>query len=73
MTITEILNSVQFVVDSTGKRKAVQLDLATWEKIVTCLEDIEDKAELVGTDLENEEIISWEQAKAELRAEGVDV
>jgi hypothetical protein len=73
MTITEVLNSIQFVVDSTGKRKAVQVDLATWEKIVTRLEDIEDMEELLGTDLEGEEIIPWEQAKSELKAEGVDV
>lgn len=37
MSITELLQSAQFVVDATGQRKAVQLDLATWEDLLAWL------------------------------------
>lgn len=34
------LRSVQFVVDETGQKKAVQLDMATWHKILAALENV---------------------------------
>jgi len=41
IAISELLNSIQFVVDSSGERKAVQVDLSVWQKIVAVLEEIE--------------------------------
>jgi len=37
MSVAELLRSAQFVVDAAGERKAVQLDLAVWEEIMTLL------------------------------------
>ena len=67
MTVTELLNVVQFVVDQTGERKAVLLDLAVWEALIETLEDQEDAAELEELREADEETISWEEAKANLR------
>lgn len=38
MTITQIIDSVQFVVDETGHKKAVQLDIADWQEILLFLD-----------------------------------
>jgi hypothetical protein len=73
MTVTELLDAVQFVVDAEGKRQAVQLPLTLWEELVTLLEDIEDAEELKKLGTEDGEIVEWEQAKSELRSEGLDV
>lgn len=77
MTIAEILNAVHYVVDEQGNRKAVQVDLPLWEELITLLEDLEDSEELArlseAVEKGEEEAISWDQAKAELRSEGVDV
>ena len=40
MSITDILDSVQYVVDKQGRQTAVQLDLATWKMLQLLLEDI---------------------------------
>jgi len=42
MTVTEILQSVQFVVDREGKPTAAVLDMRTWEAFLSMLEDMED-------------------------------
>ncbi len=51
--------------------------LTLWEKLTTLLEDAQDSEEIPrvreGILKGEEETVSWEQAKAELRAEGVDV
>jgi hypothetical protein len=77
MTLAEILNAVHYVVDEQGNRKAVQVDLTLWEELITLLEDLEDSEELARlretVEKGEEEIISWDQAKAELQSEGVDV
>ena len=73
MTTDELLQNVQFIVDEQGRRKAAVLDYPVWEQILTILEDLEDAEELRQSRLEDEEIIPWEQAKAELRASGIDV
>ena len=70
MTVVEKLQTAQFVVDANGIRKAVVLDYALWEELLLILEDAE---ELNLLRKSGEEVVSWEQAKAELRAEGVDV
>jgi hypothetical protein len=73
MTVKEMLQAAQFLVDTDGTRKAVVLDYAVWEELLELLEDWEDAEELRHLQTADDEIVSWEQAKAELRAEGVDV
>lgn len=73
MTVIELLQTAQFIVDTSGTRKAVVLDYAVWEELLTLLEDLEDAEEIRRLRQAGEESIPWEQAKAELRAEGVNV
>jgi PHD/YefM family antitoxin component YafN of YafNO toxin-antitoxin module len=73
MSVTEILQNIQFVVDVGGNKKAVLLDYSLWEELLTQLEDLEDAEEIRRLREAEEEVISWEQTKGELRAEGVDV
>lgn len=73
MNTTELLRNVQFVLDTDGNKTAVLLDYATWEEVMTILEDIEDAKEISRSRASGEEAIPWEQAKAELRAKGIDV
>lgn len=40
-TLSELLDSVQFVVDSAGEQKAVQIDLPVWQKIVAVLQEVD--------------------------------
>jgi predicted DNA-binding protein len=39
----KLLESVRFVVDSQGKKAAVQLDLNAWEALLAYLEEVEDR------------------------------
>ena len=73
MTVNELLQNAHFVVDSGGNRTAVVLDYKDWEELMTLLEDVEDYRELDHSLDSDEELIPWEQARAELRAKGVDV
>jgi len=73
MSTKELLNKAQFVIDSHGQKKAVILDYSLWEELITIIEDWEDAEEIKCLRAAKEEAISWEQAKAELRAEGIDV
>lgn len=73
MTISELIKAVQFVVDAGGNKKAVLLDYAAWEKLLTLLEDWEDSEEIRRLRESGEEVVPWQQAKEQLRAEGVDV
>jgi hypothetical protein len=70
---TEVLQAAQFIVDAAGNKRAVVLDYRIWEHLVTMLENLEDAEEIQYLRDLGEEVIPWEQAKAELRAEGVDV
>ena len=70
MTVAEKLQAAQFVVDADGTKKAVVLEYALWEELLLLLEDAEELNLLRES---GEEAVSWEQAKAELRAEGVDI
>ncbi len=69
MTVTEILHSVQFVVDQDGKATAVVLDMRIWESFLSMLEEIED-IELVRDRLKNWRSkkggTRWEDFEAEL-------
>ena len=53
MGLDELLASAQYVVDETGKRQAVQLDLQVWENIVSRLRESE-------SDKNGNEELSWE-------------
>ncbi len=68
MSVTELIRSVQFVVDAEGRRTAAILDYALWDELVTLLEDIEDSEEIDRLRESGEERVPWEQAKKELLA-----
>lgn len=73
MGVVELLERVEYLVDPSGKKKAVVLDYAAWEQLLTLLEDLEDAEEIRRLREAGEEAIPWAEAKAELRAEGLDV
>jgi hypothetical protein len=73
MNVVEKLQETQFIVDAEGIKRAVILDYSVWEELLTLLEDAEDAEEIDQLRQAEEETIPWERAKAELRAEGVDV
>ncbi len=73
MSALEILQTAEFVVDAHGNKKAVLLDYKVWEELLTLLEDWGDAEEIRRLREAGEETMPWEQAKAELRAEGIDV
>ena len=70
MQVNELIEKAQILVDSTGKKKAILLDYAFWEEL---LEDLEDMEALDRSRETGGEYVPWEQAKAELRADGIDV
>ena len=73
MNVTDILDKAQFVVDAGGEKKSVLIDYTAWEALLALLEDLEDIEEIRHLREVGEEVIPWEQAKAELREEGIDV
>lgn len=66
MTVAEILEKVKFVINPSGKKSAVVVDLDIWEQIVTILEDAEDADEIKRARMVREETIPWHEAKKEL-------
>jgi hypothetical protein len=73
MQALDVLGKAQFVVDAHGARQAVLVEYRLWEEMLTLLEDREDGEEIRRLREAEEEAIPWEQAKAELRAAGIDV
>ena len=73
MQVNELIQKAQTLVDCDGNKKAVQLDYATWEDLLELLEDIEDMEEMDRIRGSSGEYVPWEQAKIELRANGIDV
>jgi len=73
MDAVEMLQTAEFVVDAYGNKRAVLLDYKVWEELLTLIEDWEDAEEIRRLREVGEEAIPWEQAKSELRAEGIDV
>ena len=73
MQVTELIDAARFVVDSDGHRKAVVLDYEHWQELLELLEDLADLQEIDRIRNTGEETIPWEQAREELRAQGVDV
>lgn len=41
MTTMELLNSAQFIIDKDGHKKAVVIEVAVWQEIVTALEKLD--------------------------------
>lgn len=66
MTIAEILETVRFVVNPSGQKSAVMVDLDVWEEIVLMLEDIEDAEEMKQAKMVREETVPWDVAKKDL-------
>jgi hypothetical protein len=75
MSVSEVLQQAQFLVDAEGNKKAVVFDYSLWEELLTLLEDLEDAEEIrrLREAGEDKESLPWEQAKEELRRQGVDV
>lgn len=71
--IYDLLETAEFVVDADGHKKAVMLNFDVWEDLLNLLEDIDDSAEIEMMRNSDEHPIAWETAKAQLRAEGIDV
>jgi len=67
MSVMELVQSVQYVVDKRGHRKSVQLDYPIWEEILTLLEDIEDAEELEEAEEEEDTLVPWEQVVADYK------
>lgn len=57
MTVTEILQSVQFIVDRNGKPTAAILDIAAWEAFLEIIEVSEDMS------LIRDRLINWRTKK----------
>lgn len=75
MSVSEVLQQAQFLVDAEGNKRAVVFDYSLWEELLTLLEDLEDVEEIrrLREAGEDKESLPWEQAKEELRRQGVDV
>ncbi|MBI1881797.1 MAG: hypothetical protein HYR94_26770 [Chloroflexi bacterium] len=56
MSVTELIKSVEFLVDAEGNKKAAVLDWSAWEELVTLLEKLEDQ--------EAEDEQHWDEAFA---------
>lgn len=46
MLENKLLGSMRFVVDGQGKKVAIQLDLKTWNALLSYLEDLEDRSSI---------------------------
>ncbi len=73
MSVSDLLETAQFLVDTDGNRKAVVLDYARWEEMLTLLEDMEDAREIRRLSEAGEEALPWDQAKEEMRRAGLHV
>ena len=68
MGITDILDSVQYVVDGKGQQTAVQLDLNAWKALQQLLETMEDMADIEQARLENDDLFDWEDIVSEYKS-----
>ena len=66
MMVAEILEKVKFVINPSGKKSAVVVDLDIWEEIVMMLEDAEDAEEIKKSRILSEETILWNEVKKDL-------
>lgn len=72
-SVGELLSKAELVFDGEGRRKAVVLDYSIWQDLLDWIEEMEDSALIEESRKSGEETVSWEEAKKELRAKGVDV
>ena len=61
MSITELLQSAQFVVDADGHKKSVLVDVEVWNELLSMLEDVEDAQDVKRLRVLKEESIPWGQ------------
>lgn len=73
MSVHDLIQASQFLIDADGNKKGVVLEYPLWEELLTLIEDMEDAEEIRQLRESDEEVVSWEEAKAELQAEGIDV
>lgn len=73
MSVTDLLQKAEYLIDAQGQKKAVVFDYELWEEVLALLEDIEDADEIHHLRQEELETISWQEAKSQLRAGGFDV
>lgn len=72
MTVSEILDSVQFVVDRTGKPTAAVLDIHLWGDLCPLLEALEDNQliqDRFNSWRSKDGWTRWEDFEAELEAD----
>ncbi|GEM_PF-412604 len=60
------IKGIQFVVDDTGEKTAVIIDLAEWGEVWEDFYDV-----LVSKSRKDEPVISWEELKAESKQEKI--
>jgi hypothetical protein len=74
MTVTEILHSVQFVVNQDGHPTAAVLNMEAWEAFLSLLEDVED-VELIRDRMENwrnkKGWTRWEDFETEIESDAL--
>lgn len=66
MSVVDKLHEARFVVDAEGVKREVILDYSVWEPLLTLLKDAEDAEEISRLREADEEMLSWDEAKAEL-------
>ena len=66
MSMKELIDKAEFLVDAEGKKRAVVFDMELWEELLTLLEDLEDGTEIQLMRDAGEETMDWGQAKNEL-------
>lgn len=78
MTIADLLDSAQFVVDAEGNKKAVLLDFTVWQEFVAWVEELEDLTDTAAAAAAYEEYKQdpttarpWTEVEAEMAAEGL--
>lgn len=76
MSITELVESAQFVVDAEGNKQAVVLDLTAWEALLKLLDEFEDLTDVAAAVEAYEEYRRdpasarpWAEVEAELVSE----
>jgi hypothetical protein len=72
MTVADLTQQVQFIVDAEGNRTAAVLEIAVWEQILTILKNIED-TEAMRRSAPDDEVTAGEPAKVEPRPAGLAV
>ena len=60
------MKGIQFVVDDTGEKKAVLIDLSEWGEIWEDLYDV-----LVSLSRKNESTVSWKELKTEMELDRI--